>query len=1078
MSGYGLFTEPRLPVHRRILPLLIVVALIVPVFIAILPGQAMAETIAEGEYSGDNTWTDTSTPYYVDGNITIPSGSSLTISPGVTVDIKEGCWIDVQGSLMAAGTDESPIIFTNLSGDRWSQLNVSSGGSAYMDHVNISWSSIGLKAMGNNSLVRFYNSTIHDPETISLTARDLAVIWCINSTKSGLYVSVSGGAQIHEGYWLRVRTLLDNGGGPFTGSRLNLKITYASGPDKVAYDSLGNAEGNDPVSDSNGNFPLIPVERYFHNGSTSSFPVLIRIKLDADESSDLMRTWGTVDSHITLSSNLEYVWWMDNIPPPDPTNFTLIENGGIPGADLWINIGWEWDFDATEHQLLYFVLSSQKKIGGDWVGITTDRMDRSYNFTDLEGSTIYEFKMVALDNNGNPSNETDVIEVMTKDIVKPGRPDFIEVVIKNEVEQVGGTWAELKWGFSASKDAAGYILIHNETGGGVEYLKLEGRFNNNIRLENLTSETRYIFSIQSYDSADPPNLSDYTGPVEFTTLDITVPMAPELKLYLVEETQYIEGSGIFNTTLVGLNVTVPGEGRTHLEILMNGEVYENPNTDIKWSTRNGYFDWVMFVDEGFYNISVRSIDPAGNEGEYSYIEFLVDLTPCTVEIFDLANGEITVDSGMDFNLRANVTDDTGVDSIKWYVQVGEEEKEYTGYNVSIILDPGEYDARLETIDSAGNVNISEFTLIALVPDHIFPRVVSTDPVEGGTVSDLVPSIMIEFSEEIIWEILSFDLGYVDEGGMKSVPLNIHFDLTNNSVVVTPKERLVSITNYTLVIRSITDLRGNTGDDFYIRFVTIDELLLDSDGDGIPDSVEAGYVFLDPYDPSDGAQDQDNDGLNNSREFELNTDIEDPDTDGDRMYDGWEVENNLNPHLNTDATVDSDGDGFENWEEFLSDTDPWDIDSKPDTSPDDDNMIIWILAVIAVIVVLVVIVMVALVILKTKGKEEETVPNEIGEGTEEPMVEEPVSTPSDECPQCGASIDEGMEFCPECGTIIPPVGGDLLPEEEDLISSSSGIPESPGEMNLESPGDMTDEEMDMLDETGGEVEPPSMEDIPR
>ncbi|MGA1821186.1 MAG: Ig-like domain-containing protein [Thermoplasmatota archaeon] len=1077
MSGKGLFTKYKLPVNRRIISLLFILTLIAPLTVEFIPMSTSAVTISEGEYSGDNSWTDTSEPYFIDGNITIPEGSSLKISPGVTVDIKDGCWIDVQGYLEAAGTEESPVLFTNTMGGRWSQINVSSGGYAYFDHVNISVSSRGLKAENSNSTIRLYNSTIHDIDMVSLTALDKGVIWCINTSRPDVSVSVGGEARIHEGYWLRVRTLLNNGGGPFRGSKLNLKISYEYGPDKVAYNSIGNDEGSDPVSDSSGNFPLIAVERYFHNGSFSSFLVHIRIKLDADEESGLMRTWGKVDSHITLDDNLEYVWWMDNIPPPDMVNFTIEENGGIVGTGLWIRVGWEWDFDATEHQLLYFVLGYRKKIGGEWAEVTTDRMDRSYNFTGLEGSTIYEFKILALDNNGNPSNESDVLEAMTRDIIKPDKPGFIEIVVKDEVEQVGGTWAELKWDYSDSNDVAGYVLTQDDSPNAPAFMILEGRFNNQIMLENLASETTYRFWVMAYDSADPPNHSNLTGPVEFTTLDITAPVAPKLRLYLVDEVQYIEGSGIFNTTLVGLNVTVQGEDRTLLEILMNGEEYLNPNPDIKWSTYGGRFEWVMFVHEGSYNISVRSIDPSGNVGDYSHIEFLVDLTPCDMEIFGLEKGILTVDSGMDFNLRANVTDEIGVHIIKWYVTVEGEEQELSGRNVSMILDPGDYDARLVAVDKGGNVNVTDFIIRALVPDHIFPRVVSTTPAEGGTVTDLVPSIYIEFSEPLIWGLLSFDLAYVEDGTEISVPLNIEIDAENLSVDITVKQRLLGKTNYTLSIDSITDLRGNTAEEFLLHFMTIDELLLDSDGDGIPNSVEATYSFLDPYDPSDGALDQDKDGLNNSMEYALGTDMEDPDTDGDRMYDGWEYQHNLNPLLNTDATVDSDNDGFENWEEFLSDTDPWDPESKPDTSSDGDDFIIWVIAVVLALAALVIIAMVVLVIRKKGGSEEEK-EEEMEDVPESPLVEEPEKMVSNECPQCGASFEEGMEFCPECGMIIPPSMDEEITDGMLTDPQMEDETESEGMEQVESTEDMRDEDMDIPDESDDILEPPSMDDAPR
>jgi hypothetical protein len=81
-------------------------------------------------------------------------------------------------------------------------------------------------------------------------------------------------------------------------------------------------------------------------------------------------------------------------------------------------------------------------------------------------------------------------------------------------------------------------------------------------------------------------------------------------------------------------------------------------------------------------------------------------------------------------------------------------------------------------------------------------------------------------------------------------------------------------------------------------------------------------------------DSDNDGLSDYQEQMLNgspdylpgggdTDVSNPDTDGDGMLDGWEVMHGLQP-LTNDATLDKDGDGMSNYAEWL-------VGSNPDDS---------------------------------------------------------------------------------------------------------------------------------------------------
>lgn len=54
-----------------------------------------------------------------------------------------------------------------------------------------------------------------------------------------------------------------------------------------------------------------------------------------------------------------------------------------------------------------------------------------------------------------------------------------------------------------------------------------------------------------------------------------------------------------------------------------------------------------------------------------------------------------------------------------------------------------------------------------------------------------------------------------------------------------------------------------------------------------------------------------------------------DADGDGLPDEWEKRYNLNPADASDANADSDGDGFTNMEEFLAGTDPTDKNDHPD-----------------------------------------------------------------------------------------------------------------------------------------------------
>jgi len=75
---------------------------------SVLPG--FAQTSVSGNQNG--TWNAAGSPYLVTGDITVQTGRTLTIEPGVEVNFQGFYRLKVEGTLLAEGTAEQGIIFT------------------------------------------------------------------------------------------------------------------------------------------------------------------------------------------------------------------------------------------------------------------------------------------------------------------------------------------------------------------------------------------------------------------------------------------------------------------------------------------------------------------------------------------------------------------------------------------------------------------------------------------------------------------------------------------------------------------------------------------------------------------------------------------------------------------------------------------------------------------------------------------------------------------------------------------------------------------------------------------------------
>ena len=99
------------------------------------PGTGVSGTITT-----DTTWSGLTN---VSGAVTVASGATLTISAGSLVSIAAGADIHIQGSLVAAGTSASPVLFQSVQqGTAWGSLLVESGGSIDLTYADIEYANV------------------------------------------------------------------------------------------------------------------------------------------------------------------------------------------------------------------------------------------------------------------------------------------------------------------------------------------------------------------------------------------------------------------------------------------------------------------------------------------------------------------------------------------------------------------------------------------------------------------------------------------------------------------------------------------------------------------------------------------------------------------------------------------------------------------------------------------------------------------------------------------------------------------------------------------------------------------------
>ncbi|MDP8206606.1 MAG: NosD domain-containing protein [Candidatus Electryonea clarkiae] len=128
-------------------------------------------SVIEGEINGRLTARDS--PYRVTGDLHVPEGDTLTIDPGVTflfnpvMNPQGRIGLNIEGALLAQGTEEDSIIFKSLSfepgGVEWHGITITNQDSIYLSYVSIENAFYGIRA-DSFSYFRLSDSKIANSE--------------------------------------------------------------------------------------------------------------------------------------------------------------------------------------------------------------------------------------------------------------------------------------------------------------------------------------------------------------------------------------------------------------------------------------------------------------------------------------------------------------------------------------------------------------------------------------------------------------------------------------------------------------------------------------------------------------------------------------------------------------------------------------------------------------------------------------------------------------------------------------------------------------------------------------------------
>jgi hypothetical protein len=174
----------------------------------VFTGNTPNEISVRAQAINSGTWSNFNVPYFIEGNIALNTGETLTINPGNILRFNAGRIFTVSGTLVANGTQTSRIVFTSgsptpFNGD-WNRIHFNNAGPGtvlnYCDilYAGSAHSAIDVNNSGNNVVIT--NSSVRYSAIYGVYIRNGSVPKFINSvitenTGIGIFITGASGAE-------------------------------------------------------------------------------------------------------------------------------------------------------------------------------------------------------------------------------------------------------------------------------------------------------------------------------------------------------------------------------------------------------------------------------------------------------------------------------------------------------------------------------------------------------------------------------------------------------------------------------------------------------------------------------------------------------------------------------------------------------------------------------------------------------------------------------------------------------------------------------------------------------------------